>query len=134
MTPTDLEMDDLTPRQLEDIVKKVTRTTNMREFLGIDKALTRITAEVKNNVSKLTEIGDRDIRDRIKKRIADLKEERATRLEITTQNRKELSSQFLQIRQTIEKIIDRDLTLREKVKLVFREQGITITAVIQSSG
>ena len=134
MTPTDLEMDDLTPRQLEDIVKKVTRTTNMREFLGIDKALTRITAEVKNNVSKLTEIGDRDIRDRIKKRIADMKEERATRLEITTQNRKELSSQFLQIRQTIEKIIDRDLTLREKVKLIFREKGITITAVLTEFG
>lgn len=146
ITPTDLEMNDLTPQQLEDVVKKVTRTigTNtdldMREFLGIDKALTRITGELKNNVSKLTEIdehlekehkkldeiGDGDIRDRIKKRIADLKEERATRLEITTQNRKELSSQFSRIRQTIEKILDGDLTLREKVKLIFREQGITI--------
>ena len=94
ITPTDLEMNDLTPQQLEDVVKKVTRTigTNtdlyMREFLGIDKGLTRITGELKNNVYKLTEIdehlerehknldeiGDGDIRDRIKKRIADLKE------------------------------------------------------------
>ena len=94
ITPTDLEMNDLTPQQLEDVVKRVTRTigTNtdlyMREFLGIDKGLTRITGELKNNVYKLTEIdehlerehknldeiGDGDIRDRIKKRIADLKE------------------------------------------------------------
>ena len=61
ITPTDLEMDDLTPRQLED-VKKVTRTKNldldMREFLGIDKALTRITGEVKKQRLKI----DRDRR------------------------------------------------------------------------
>ena len=108
----------------------------MREFLGIDKALTRITGELKNNVSKLTEIDehlekehkkldeieDGDISDRIKNRIADLKEERATKLEINTQNRKELSSQFLRMQQTIEKVLDGDLTLREKVKLIFREQ------------
>ena len=95
ITPTDLEMNDLTPQQLEDVVKKVTRTigTNtdlyMREFLGIDKGLTRITGELKNNVYKLTEIdehlerehkkldkiGDGVIRDRTQKRIADLKEE-----------------------------------------------------------
>ena len=94
--------------------KKVTRTigTNtdldMREFLGIDKALTRITGELKNNVPKLTEIkehlkrehkkldeiGDGDNRHRIKKCIADLKEERATRLEITTQNRKDCNLSF----------------------------------------
>ena len=56
------------------------------------------------------------------------------RLEITTQNHKELSSQFLRIWQTIEKILDGDLTLREKVKLIFREQEITITAVLTAFG
>ena len=140
-------MNEITPQRHEEVIDEVTRTigTNtdldIREFLGIDKALTRITGELKNNVSKLTEIdehlerehkkldeiGDGYIHDRIKNRIADLKEKRATRLEITTQNRKELSSQFLRIRQRIEKILDGDLTLREKVKLIFREQGITIT-------
>ena len=38
------------------------------------------------------------------------------------------------MRQTIEKFLDRDLTLREKVKLIFREQGITITAVLTAFG
>ena len=87
-------MEDLTPQQLEDVVKKLTKPKGMntglemREFLGIDKALTRKTGKLKNNGSKMTEIdehlerehkrldeiGDGDIRDRIKKRIADLKE------------------------------------------------------------
>ena len=77
---------------------------------------------------KLDVIGFGDIRDPIKKRIADLKEERATRLEITQ------LSQLSWIRKAIEKIIDGDLTLREKVKPIFREQGITITAVLTAFG
>ena len=54
VTPTPhLKMEDITPQQLEDVVRKVTRTigTNtdldMREFLGIDKVFTRITGELK---------------------------------------------------------------------------------------
>ena len=64
MTPTDLEMNELTPQRLDEVIDEVTRTigTNtdldMREFLGIDKALTRIAGELKNNVSKLTEIDE----------------------------------------------------------------------------
>ena len=157
--PTEIEMNELTPQRLEEVIDEVTRSigTNtdldMREFLGIDKALTRISGELVNNVSKLTEIDEHlkrehtkldeikddpsyseNLRDRIKKRITDLKEERATRLEITSQNRKELASQFSRIRQTVEKILDEDLSLREKLKLVFREHGLTITAVLTSIG
>ena len=157
--PTEIEMNELTPQRLEEVIDEVTRSigTNtdldMREFLGIDKALTRISGELANNVSKLTEIDEHlkrehtkldeikddpsyseNLRDRIKKRITDLKEERATRLEITSQNRKELASQFSRIRQTVEKILDEDLSLREKLKLVFIEHGLTITAVLTSIG
>ena len=157
--PTEIEMDDLTHQKLEEVVDLATRSIgintdlDMREFNGIDKALTRIRGELINNESKLTEIDEHlkrehtklgeikddpsyseDLRNRIKKRIADLKEERATRLEITSQNRKELASQLSRIRQTVEKILDEDLTLREKLKLVFREYGLTITAVLTSIG
>ena len=59
ITPTDLEMNDLIPQQLEDVVKKVTRTIGTNtEFLGIDKPFIRITGEIKKNVSKLTEIDE----------------------------------------------------------------------------
>ena len=129
-------MDDLTSQKLEEVIDEVTRSigTNtdldMRRFLGIDKALTKISGELTNNMSKLTEIDEHlkyehtkldeikddpsyseDLCDHIKKRIAELKEERATRLEINSQNRKELASQFSRIRQTIEKILDEDLSL-----------------------
>ena len=99
---------------------------DMREFLGIDKALTRIKGELENNAGKLTENrrtpGERreearkksktspdlpeSTRRESKRVIAELKEERFARLEIISQNRKELSSQFSRIKQTIEKILD----------------------------
>ena len=155
--PTELEMDDLTPQRLEEVIDEVSRSigTNtdldIREFLGIDKALTRVKGELENNAGKLTEIDEHlereekklkeiedspDLREheqRVKAKIAELREERATRLEIVSQNRKELASQFSRIRQTVEKILDED-SLREKLKLILREHGLTITAVLTSLG
>ena len=59
---TELEMDDLAPDKIEEVTDEATReiSTNtyldMREFLGIDKALTRIKGELQNNASKLSKI------------------------------------------------------------------------------
>ena len=154
----DIEMDELPPQRLEEVINEVMNSigTNtdldMREFEGIDKALTRIQGELANNAGKLTELDEHLKREqgklaeietspdlqvheeRVKAKIADLKEERAARLELLSQNRKELASQFSRIRQTVEKILDEDLSLREKLKLVFREHGLTITAVLTSLG
>ena len=146
------------PLRLEEVIAEVTRSIgintdlNMREFLGIDKALTRIKGELENNAGKLTEIDEHitreqkklkeiedspDLREheqRVRGVIADLQEERSARLEIVSQNRKELASQFSRIRQTVEKILDGDLNLKEKLKLILREHGLTITAVLTSLG
>ena len=152
----DIEMDELPPQRLEKVINEVMNSVStntdldMREFLGIDKALTRIKGELVNNAGKLTEIDAHLAREqgkleedspdlqvheeRVKTKIADLKKERAARLELLSQNRKELASQFSRIRQTIEKILDEDMSLREKLKLVFREHGLTITAVLTSLG
>ena len=151
-------MDDLSPERLEEVIAEVTRSIgtntdlNMREFEGIDKRLQRIKGELANNVGKLTEIDAHitrennklaEIRDspdlqvhkeRVEGIIDGLKEERAARLEIISQNHKELSSQFSRIKQTIEKILDEDMSLREKLKLILREHGLTITAVLTSLG
>ena len=161
--PTELEIDDLAPQRLGEVIDdkkrliaEVTRdmSTNtdldMREFDGIDKALTRIQGELANNAGKLTELDEHLKREqgklaeispdlqvheeRVKAKITELTEERAARLELLSQNRKELASQFSRIRQTVEKILDEDMSLREKLKLVFREHGLTITAVLTSLG
>ena len=157
-TPTELEMSDLSGEKVVEAIDRVSRdigtntVLDMREFIGIDKALTRVKGELLNNASKLTKIDEHitlerkklaEIKDspdlkkhkgRIEARLKDLKEERLVRLEILSQNRKELASQFSRIRQTVEKILDGDLSLREKIKLVFREHGLTIVAVLTSLG
>ena len=81
----------------------------MREFFGIDKALQSIQDELLNNTSKLTEVNKRIKRDTKKleevendpsysdeqrqlyrDRLDDLNHEKQARLEILSQNRKDL--------------------------------------------
>ena len=70
--PTDLEMESIPLKELsslaEDIhvkTREASQNTNldMREFLGIDKALQSMQGELLNNTSKLTEIDQRIKRD-----------------------------------------------------------------------
>ena len=71
-----------------------------------------------------------EMKDKVSKRIADLKIERQSRLELANQNRKELQSQVARIKQTIEKVLDSDTSLAEKIRTIFREQGITIASIL----
>ena len=63
--PTDIEMDSIPLERLSSLVEDIHVKTreasqntdlDMREFLGIDKALQSIQGELLNNTSKLTEI------------------------------------------------------------------------------
>ena len=56
--------------------------------------------------------------------------EKQARLEILSQNRKDLETQVARIKQTIEKILDKDTSLAEKIRTLFREQGITIISIL----
>ena len=117
----------------------------MREFLGIDKALQSIQGELLNNTSKLTEIDKRIKRDTknleevendptytteqrqlYRDRLDDLNTENQARLEILSQNRKDLQTQVARIRQTIEKVPDQNISLSERICTLFSEQGLTI--------
>ena len=66
--PTDLEMESITLEELSSLVEDIHVKTreasqntdlDMREFLGIDKALQSIQGELLNNMSKLSEIDKR---------------------------------------------------------------------------
>ena len=63
-------------------------------------------------------------------RLDDLNTEKKTRLEILPQNRKDLQTQVARIRQTIEKVLDKDTSLAERICTLFREQGITIFSIL----
>ena len=112
---------------VEDIhakAREASQNTNldMPEFLGIDKALQGIQGELLNNTSKLTEINERIKKDTKKleevendptysdeqrqlyrDRLDDLNTEKQARLEILSQNRKDLQTQVARIKQTLEK-------------------------------
>ena len=123
----------------------------MREILGINKALQSIQGELLNNTSKLTEIDKRIERDTKKlkeveddpsytdeqrqlyrDRLDDLNTKKQARLEILSQNRKDLQTQVARIRQTIKKVLDKDTTLLERIGILFREQGITISSILST--
>ena len=156
--PTDIEMESIPLGKLsslvEDIHVKIRETSqntdlDMREFLGIDKALQSIQGELLNNTSKLTEINKRIDRDTKKlqevendptysdeqrqlyrDRIDDLNTEKQARLEILSQNRKDLQIQVARIKQTLEKVLDKNTSLAERIRTLFREQGISIFSVL----
>ena len=119
---TDLQMESITLRELSSLVedihtktRELSQNTNLdtSKFLGIDKALQSIQGELLNNTSKLTEVNKRIKRDTKKLeeiendptytneqrqlyrgRLDDLNTEQQARLEILSQNRKDLQTQI----------------------------------------
>ena len=45
-----------------------------------------------------------------------------------------LSNQISSIKETITKVLDKDSTLGERVRVLFREQGITIVSILTAFG
>ena len=110
----------------------------MREFLRIEKALQSIQGKLLNNTLKLTEINKRMKRytkkleevendplilmkrQLYKVRLDDLNSKKQTRLEILSQNRKDLQTQVARIKQILEKVFDKNTSLAEKICTLFR--------------
>ena len=63
-------------------------------------------------------------------RLDDLNTEKQARLEILSQNRKDLQTQVARIKQTIEKVLDQNKSLAERIRTLFREQGITMLSIV----
>ena len=156
--PTDLEMESVPLMELSSLAEDIDVKTReasqntdlgMREFLGIDKVLQSIQSEVLNNISKSTEIDKRMKRNTKKLEevennptysdeqrqlyrgiLDDLNTEEQARFEILSQNRKDLQTQVARIKQTIEKVPDKDAFLTERIRTLFHEQSITIFSVL----
>ena len=156
--PTDLQMESIPLKELSSLVtdihikaRSASQNTDldMREFLGINKALQSTQGELLNNTSKLTEIDKRIKRDTKKleevendptytdeqrqlyrDRLDDLNTEKQARLEILSQNRKDLQTQVARIKQILEKVLDQNTSLAERICTLFREQGRTIFSIL----
>ena len=146
--PTDIEMESIPPEELSSLLEDIhvnkreasqNTDLDMREFLGIDKALQSIQDELLNNASQLTEINKSIKRDTKKLRevendptysdeqrqlyrgrLDDLNTEKQARLEILPQYRKDLQTQVARIKQTLEKVLDKDTSLMERIYTLFR--------------
>ena len=136
--------------ELPDVANKRTQTEGLtlRELQGLDKALQSIRGELTNNLAKLTDI-DKDIakkkrklqeaEDEISKsditaRLKNLEDERSVRLEAATANKEALRGQINRIKETINKVLKEDSTLGERLRTLFKEQGITIVSVLTAIG
>ena len=119
-----------------------------RELQGLDRAMRSQRGELVNNLARLSEL-DKDIAketakldetaddpqmQEIRQRITDLRDERAARLEAASTNRAALRSQISRVRETIRQILREDTTLGERIRTLFREQGITIVSIITAIG
>ena len=122
----------------------------LRELLGLDIQLRSIRGSLKAEVAKKLELeehiakerrklqrireypGEYDdgIREDITKRIDDLNEDLKVRQESIDLLKGRLKNQITSFKETIAKVLDSNASLAEKIRTLFREQGIMIAAIL----
>ena len=65
-----------------------------------------------------------------KDRLDDLNTKKQARLEILSQSQKDLQALVARIKQTLEKILDKNTSLGERIRTLLRNQGCTIVSVL----
>ena len=126
----------------------------MQELLGLDKQLRNIRGSLKVKVAKKVELEehiDKECRkleefqeypgvyddameEDITKRINALNDELAIRQESINLLKSRLKSEITSFLETIAKVLDKDTSLGEKIRTLFREQGITIASILTAIG
>ena len=126
----------------------------LRELLGLDKQLRTIRGSLKVEVAKKVDLEehitkerrkleefreypgvyDDAIKEEITKRIDALNDELATRKESIDLLKGRLKNQITSFKETIAKVLDKDTSLGENIRTLFREQGITIASILTAIG
>ena len=65
-----------------------------------------------------------------KDRLDNLNTEKQARLEILSQNRNDLQTQVARIKQSFENVLDKNTSLAERIRTLFREKNITIFSML----
>ena len=125
----------------------------MRELVGLDKELRSIRGSLKVEAAKKVELEERikkenrkleeirdnpeyddGIRNDIRNRIERLNDDLKVREESIDLLKGRLKNQITSFRETIAKVMDKDATLGERIRTLFREQGITIFSILTAIG
>ena len=113
---------------------------NLAKRSDVDDRKSEVEKHLARERRKLTETDDteiqQDIRDRMEKlkgELSDIELERHARLEALSTNKAALLSQINRIRETFTRLLHEDKALAERIRTLFRKQGITIRASLQQS-
>ena len=126
----------------------------MRELLDLDKQLRSIRGSLKVEAAKKVQLEEsikkeerkleelrehpgvynNDLRENIMKRIIKLNDELKDRQESIDLLKGRLKNQITSFKETIAKVLDKDTSLAEKIRTLFREQGITIASILTAIG
>ena len=132
------ERDKLLPlRELEGLDKQL-RTIKGSLKVAIAKRID-LEGRIKREESKLNEIQgptySEDLRNRIEDRVGKLRGELSERNKQIDILKGEASKQINQIRESIMKFLDKETgTLGERIRTLFKEQGITIVSILTAVG
>ena len=77
---------------------------------------------------------DDAMKEDITKRIDNLNDELKVRQESIDLLKNRLKNQIMSFKETIAKVLDKDTSLGEKIRTLFREQGITIASILTAIG
>ena len=157
----DIELQEIAEKALRSIEnlnqqlqEEPTADSPMRELLGLDKPLRSIRGSLKVEVAKKVQLeehipkkhrkleefrkypGEYDdaMKEDITKRIDDLNEDLKVRQESINLFKGRLKNQITSFRKTIAKVSDSNTSLAEKIRTLFREQGITIASILMAIG
>ena len=125
----------------------------MRELLGLDKQLRSIRGSLKVEIAKKVELDGHIEMEKIKlgeiqddprytkkqheeliKRLDKLNDELKVRQESINLLKGRLRNQITSFKETIAKVLDKDTSLGEKIRTLYREQGITIASILMAIG
>ena len=114
---------------------------NLAKLFAVDERKSEVEKHLAREHQTLTERSDPEIQQEIRDRIknlergpSDIKIERGSRLEALSANRAALRFQINRIRETFRRIIHEDTTLAERIRTLFRKQGITIASILTAVG
>ena len=154
----DIELQEIV-KSTEDLISQLTQTDDLLEYplcelLGLDKQLRSIRGLLKVEVAKKVQLEERikkenckleefreypgvynDVmREDITKRINALNEDLKVRQESIDHLKGRLKNQITSFHETITKVLDKDTSLAENIRTLFREQGITIASILTAIG
>ena len=140
-------------KSMEDSISQMTQTNDLFEYplgelLGLDKQLRRIRSLLKVEEAKKVQLEEHIEKEKrklerirehpieydngIREDITQLNDELKVRQESINLLKGRLKNQITSFKETITKVLDKDTSLATKIRMLFREQGITIASVLMA--